>query len=77
MKIVVITYQSGVMIAKFKDDPELVETLVADFDHIQEIFEVDFDGRVATPERAIRELIRMKGKAAARKYFDLALEGGE
>ena len=77
MKIIVITFQSGVMIAKFKEDPELLDLLIEDHDSIEEIIEVNFEGRVSTPERAIRDLIRVKGKAEARKDFERALKGGE
>jgi hypothetical protein len=77
MKIIVITFQSGVMIAKFKEDPELLDLLIEDHDSIEEVLEVPFEGRVTTPERAIRELIRKCGKAGARKHFDRALEGDE
>ena len=77
MKIIVITFQSGVMIAKFKEDPELLDLLIEDHDSIEEIIEVNFEGRVTTPERAIRDLIRKNGKVEARKYFERALKGEE
>lgn len=77
MKIVVITFHSGTMIAKFKDDPELLELIINDFDAIDDIIEVDFEGSLSSPQRAIRDLIRTKGKAAARKDFERALKGEE
>ena len=77
MKIVVITFHSGTMIAKFKQDPELLELIINDFDAIDDIIEVDFEGRISSPERAIRDLIRTKGKAEARKDFERALKGEE
>ncbi len=77
MKIVLITFQTGVMIAKFKDDPDLVDLMIQDFDSIDEVIEVNFEGRVSTPERAVREIIRKMGKVEARKYFDRALKGEE
>lgn len=77
MKIVVITFHSGTMIAKFKEDPELLELIINDFDAIDDIIEVDFEGSLSSPQRAIRDLIRTKGKAAARKDFERALKGEE
>ena len=77
MKIIVITFHSGQMVAKFKDDPELLDLLIEDHESIEEVLEVPFEGRVTTPERAIRELIRKCGKVEARKYFDRALQGDE
>jgi len=77
MKIIVITFQSGVMIAKFKEDPELLDLLIEDHDSIDEIIEVNFEGRIMSPERAIRDLIRKNGKVEARKYFERALKGEE
>ena len=65
------------MIAKFKEDPELLELIINDFDAIDDIIEVDFEGSLSSPQRAIRDLIRTKGKAAARKDFERALKGEE
>jgi len=39
MKIIIITYQSGKIIAMRKDDKELLETLIADHDYIEELHE--------------------------------------
>lgn len=77
MKIVVITFHSGTMIAKFKEDPQLLELIINDFDAIDDIIEVDFEGSLSSPQRAIRDLIRTKGKAEARKDFERALKGEE
>ena len=42
MKIVIITYQSGKIIAMRKDDKELLETLIADHNYIEDIEVADF-----------------------------------
>ena len=77
MKIIIITFESGCRVARFKEDPELLDMLVQDHDVIAEVDEVTFEGRVSTPERAIRDLIRIKGKTEARKHFDRALKGDD
>lgn len=70
MKIVILTYENGYQVALFKNDPELLETILADYNNIDEMQEVNYEGRVYTPERALRELIRQQGKAMARKTFE-------
>ena len=42
MKIIIITYNSGKMIAMRKDDPALLDTLIADHDMIEDIQEAEF-----------------------------------
>ncbi len=49
---------------------EIRRIVLSDFDHIDEMQEVNYEGRVYTPERALRELIRQQGKAMARKTFE-------
>tara|TARA_S200002703_G_scaffold4739_1_gene5841 strand:+ start:247 stop:513 length:267 start_codon:yes stop_codon:yes gene_type:complete len=70
MKLIILTYENGYQVGYFKNDPELLETILADFDSIDEMHQVNYDGRVYTPERALRELIRQQGKAMARKTFE-------
>ena len=70
MKIVILTYTTGYQVGYFKNDPELLNAILADYPNIDEIEEVNYEGRVYTPERALRELIRQQGKAMARKTFE-------
>ena len=42
MQIIIITYHSGKIIAMRKDDPALLETLIADHEMIEDIQEADF-----------------------------------
>lgn len=73
MKLIILTYSTGYQQAYFKDDPRLMDVLLSDFDHIDEMQEVNYEGRLFTPERALRELIRQQGKAMARKTFELMM----
>ena len=73
MKIIVLTYVTGYQVAFFKDDPQLLETILADHNAIDDMQQIEYEGRVFTPERALRELIRQQGKAMARRTFEQLL----
>lgn len=77
MKMILITYKSGFMSARFKDDSDLLETLIEDHTEIEDLQEIEFEGRAYTPERVIREYIRSRGKEEARKLLERAIEGRE
>jgi hypothetical protein len=70
MKLIILTYTTGYQQAYFKDDPRLIDTLLADLRDIDDMQEVDYEGRLFTPERAMREFIRQQGKVLARKTFE-------
>ncbi len=70
MTIIILTYENGYQVARFRDDKELLETLLTDYQHISDIQEIAYEGRVFSPERAVRELIRQQGKEMARKTFE-------
>jgi hypothetical protein len=73
--IIIITYETGVQAAYFKNDPSLTEILISQYDYIHEINEVPFSGRIQTDdERTIRDLIRKVGKSAARDLIMRILE---
>ena len=75
-KMILITYKSGYISARFKDDPDLLDTLIEDHTEIDDIQTINFEGRGFTPERAVREIIRSRGKQGAREFFEEMLEGG-
>lgn len=70
MTIIILTYENGYQVARFRDDKELLETLLTDYNHISDVQEIAYEGRVFSPERAVRELIRQQGKEMARKTFE-------
>ena len=49
MKIVILTYTTGYQVGYFKNDPELLNAILADYPNIDEIEEVNYEGRVYTP----------------------------
>lgn len=70
MKMIILTYKTGYQQAIFKDDPQLIDTVLQDFNQIEDMQQVEYEGRVYTPERALRELIKQQGKAMARRTFE-------
>lgn len=74
MKAIVITYHNGYQVVRFKDDPDTLDVLTGEFDHIEDVQEVDFEGIYPNPERKIREMIRKLGKEKTRKILENYLE---
>ena len=73
MTLIILTYTTGYQQAYFKDDPRLIDALLEGLEDITDMEEVAYEGRLFTPERALRELIRQQGKAMARKTFELMM----
>lgn len=70
MKLIILTYTTGYQQAFFREDPRLIDALLDGLNDITDMDEIDYEGRLFTPERALRELIRQQGKAMARKTFE-------
>jgi redox-regulated HSP33 family molecular chaperone len=73
-QIIVITYESGVQEARFKEDSSLLDILIYHHDSIAMIESVPFEGSLCQSERAVRDMIRRLGKEETRKILASKLE---
>ena len=69
--IIIITYYSGTKNAYFKNDPQVLEDLIWQYENIEDVQEVPFSGTIQKDnERVIRALIKKHGKVATRELVD-------
>ena len=73
-QIIIITYNNGSQHARFRDDAELLDTLIYHHDDIGEVQVIPFEGNLCITERSIRKMIRCKGKEETRKILEKMLQ---
>jgi len=73
-QIIIITYHNGTQEARFRDDVDLLDTLIWNHEDISEVESIPFHGNLCITERSLRDMIRRLGKEETRKILSSKLE---